>query len=282
MSKKILWMTTIFLIVFILSARYSQAMYFPSEQGWQERIEEGINYALNHPEFYIRKDQDVEITTDKRILEEINKRIDNWWQIARSEWGTMGVPTVVYFALLDDNMLSEWLGSSAIILTPFLFVVCGTCAEEVAKESAEKWEQAEYFFESTKRRESEKARRMFELTAHYTWIFHIPFIVHSKLPFPPETKYFLRYYPEDYVMGVDEEIKAKAVYVSSRESVVPEAESAGFFYYLAFSYEEILGLREGSPSFNEDISELLGRMVLTVVTNMGEELIFPFDLSEMR
>lgn len=281
MSKKILWTVTTLLIVFILSMEHSQAIYFPSEQGWQERIEEGMNYALNHPEFYIRKDQDVEIITDKRILEEINKRIDNWWQIARSEWGTMGVPTVVYFALLDDNMLSEWLGSCAIILTPFLMVVYGTCATEAVKEKAEKYEQAEYFFESSKRRESEKARRIFELTAHYAWMFHIPFIVHSKLPFPPETKYFLRYYPEDYMMGEEVEIRAEAVYVSSRESVV-EAESAGFFYYLAFSYEEILGLREGSPSFNEDLSELLGRMVLIVVTSVGEELIFPFDLSKMR
>ncbi len=82
-------------------------------------------------------------------------------------------------------------------------------------------------------------------------------------------------------MGIDEKIEAEAVYVTSRESVAGER-SGGFSYYLAFPTEEILYIPTIGDSFNEETSELLGRMVLTIVTNAGEELIFPFDLSEMR
>ncbi len=283
MSKKLLWMTTTFLIVFILSTRYSQAMYWPSrEEGLgQERIEEGESYAINHPELYIEEDGDLEIVTQYRELEEAYRRVDNWWQIARSEWGTVGISTALYFTFLDENIATETAIASAVILTPFLMVIGGTRGAQIWTEKLEGEEKERYLFEGEEVMIAEMGQRIAELALYYVWFHHIPFIVHSVYPLPPETRYLLRYYPEDYLMGIDEKIDVEAAYVTSRESVVEE-ESAGFFYYLAFPTEEILFNPTASVSFNEETSELLGRMILTVVTNAGEELIFSFDLSEMR
>lgn len=276
MSKKLLWMTTIFLIVFILSTRYSHAMYLPSmeEDLGQERLEEAKNYAFAHPELLMRKDRRVEIVTTERILEELYRRLGNWWKIAKSEWGTAGILTLGYFSMLDHNILAEIPSASAIILTPFLMVVGNTLGVEATKElyEVEKQEEPLLF---------EMSYKSGEVTGSYAWFFHIPFIVYSGHSLPPKTKYILRYYPEDYLMGIDEKIEAEAVYVTSRESVAGEM-TAGFFYYLAFPTEKILFSPTASASFNEETSELLGRLVLTIVTNAGEELIFPFDLSEMR
>ena len=283
MSKKLLWMTTTFLIVFILSTRYSQAMYWPSrEEGLgQERIEEGESYAINHPELYIEEDGDLEIVTQYRELEEAYRRVDNWWQIARSEWGTVGISTALYFTFLDENIATETAIASAVILTPFLMAIGVTRAVQIWTEKLEGEEEEKYLFEGEEVMIAEMGQRIAELALYYVWFHHIPFIVHSVYPLPPETRYLLRYYPEDYLMGIDEKIDVEAAYVTSRESVVEE-ESAGFFYYLVFPTEEILFNPTASVSFNEETSELLGRMILTVVTNAGEELIFSFDLSEMR
>jgi len=276
MSKKPLWMITTFLIVFILSARYSQAMYLPStEEGLnQERLEEAKNYAFAHPEFLMRKDRRVEIITTERILEELYRRLGNWWEIAKSEWGTPGILTLGYFSVLDHNILAEIPSASAIILTPFLLTIANTLGVEATKE----------LYEVEKKEEplsSEMSYKSGEVTGSYMWFFHIPFIVYSGHSLPPKTKYILRYYPEDYLMGIDEKIETEAVYVTSRESVAGEI-SGGFFYYLAFPTEEILYIPTIGASFNEETSELLGKMVLTIVTNAGQELIFLFNLSEMR
>lgn len=275
MSKKILWMTTTFLIVFILSARYSQAIYLSSteEDLNQERLEEAKNYAFAHPELLMKRNRRLEIVTGERILEESDRRLGNWWGIAKSEWGTAGISTLLYFSTLDHNIAKIRL-ASAIILTPFLLTVANTLGVETSKELYEMEKKEEPLL-------SEMSYKSGEVTGNYRWFFHIPFIVYSGRSLPPKTKYILRYYPEDYLMGIDEKIEAEAVYVSSRESVVGE-ESVGFFYYLAFPTEAILYIPTIGDSFNEETSELLGEMVLTIVTNAGEELIFPFDLSEMR
>ncbi len=283
MSKKLLWMTTTFLIVFILSGGYSQAMYLPSteEDLNQERLEEAKNYAISHPELYIEMERDLEIVTQYRDLEEVYRRVNNWWQIAKSEWGTGGISTAIYFWMLDENTWDEIRWGSAVILTPFLMAVAGTKKSQIWTERFEGREKEKYLFEGEEVMMDEMALRDAESAYFYAWFFHIPFIIESAYSFPPETKYFLRYSPEDYVIDVDEKIEMEAVYATSRESVVGE-ESAGFFYYVAFPAEKILFSPATSSSFNEETSEFTGKMVLTVVTNVGEELIFPFDLSEMR
>ncbi len=276
MSKKILWTVTIFSIVFILSIEHSQAMYLPSmdEDLSQERFEEAKEYAFAHPEFLMRRDPMVEIFTNERILEEWYRRLGNWWEIAKSEWGTAGISTLGYFSMLDHNILAEIPSTSAIILTPFLMVVANTLGVEATKE----------LYEIEKKEEpllSEMGYKSGEVTSSYIWFFHIPLIVYSDYSLPPETKYILRYYPEDYLLGIDEKMEAEAVYINSRESLVGE-ESVGFFYYLAFPTEDILFSPTASFSSNEEISELLGRMVLMIITKAGEKLVFPFDLSKMR
>lgn len=284
MSKRILWMTTTFLVVFILSARSSQAMYFPSVEGEgfsHERIQEAESYAVSHPEFFIKEDRDLEMVTQYRELEEVYRRVNTWWQIARSEWGTVGISTALYFTFLDENIATETAIASAVILTPFLMVIGGTRAVQIWTEKLEGEEKERYLFEGEEVMMAEMGQRIAELALYYVWAHYIPFIVHSVYALPPETRYLLRYHPEDYLMGIDEKIDVEAAYVTSRESVVEE-ESAGFFYYLAFPTEKILFSPAVSGSFNEETSELSGGMILTVVTNAGEEIIFSFDLSEMR
>lgn len=221
----------------------------------------------------MREDRRLEIITNQRTLEESNRRLGNWWGIAKSEWGTAGISTLGYFSTLDHNIPEIRLASD-IILTPLLSVVGNTLGIEALKELYEVEKEEEPLL-------SEMSYKSGEATGNHAWFFHVPIIIYSRHSLPPKTKYILRYYPEDYLMGIDEKIEAEAVYVTSRESVAGER-SAGFFYYLAFPTEEILYIPTIGDSFNEETSELLGRMVLTIVTNVGEELIFPFDLSEMR
>ncbi len=284
MSKKMFGMVTTLLMVLVLFVEHSQAMYFPSVEGEgfsHERIQEAESYAISHPEFFIEEDRDLEMVTQYRELEEVYRRVNNWWQIARSEWGTVGISTALYFTFLDENIATETAIASAVILTPFLMAIGVTRAVQIWTEKLEGEEEEKYLFEGEEVMIAEMGQRIAELGLYYVWAHYIPFIVHSVYPLPPETRYLLRYYPEDYLMGIDEKIEAEAAYVTSRESVVEE-ESAGFFYYLVFPTEEILFNPTASVSFNEETSELLGRMILTVVTNAGEELIFSFDLSEMR
>jgi len=282
MFKKLLCMTTTFLIVFILSARYSQAMYFPSAEGLgEERAGEAKSYAISHPEFFVKEDQDLEMGGQYKILEEAYRRTGHWWQIVKSEWGTVGVSTAEYFAFLDENMVEKTRWASAVILTPFSMAVGIFVADEVDAERLERQGEKKYLFKEEEIELTEMSTKIFELSTLNAWAFYMPFIVYSFYSFPPETKYVLRYYPEDYMGGIDEKGEAEAVYVAYRESVVEDT-STGFFYYLAFPTEKILFSPTASVSFNEETSEVLGRMVLTVVTNAGEELIFPFNLSEMR
>ena len=282
MSKKMFGMVTTLLMVLVLFVEHSQAMYYPSVGGLgEERAEEANSFAINHPEFFIKEDRDLEIVTERRVLEEASRRVNNWWQIAKSEWGTVGVSTALYFAFLDENITEQLEVASAVILTPFLMAVTGNLASEDAAEKIERQGEKGYLFEEDEIMSSEMGMKGAELLVGYAWAFYIPFIIDSAYPFPPETKYVLRYYPEDYIYGIDEKIEAEAVYVASRESVVEEM-SAGFFYYLAFPTEETLFGSTSGASFNEETSELLGKMVLTVVTNAGEKVFFPFDLSEMR
>jgi len=110
----------------------------------------------------------------------------------------------------------------------------------------------------------------------YAWFFHIPFIVWSSKKFPAGNKYILRFYPEGY-----EGLRRKgleSIFSFDRESKVSESRNASFFYYLAFSAEELLP----EISFNGEETELKGNMALIIITQVGEEVIFPFDLSKIR
>lgn len=117
-------MTIISLVVSIFSARYCQVMYFPLIKGLgEERAEEAKSYAISHPEFFVKKERDLEIGGQYRVLEEAYRRTGHWWQIAKSEWGTVGVPTAEYFAFLDENIAEKTRWASAVILTHFSLMV---------------------------------------------------------------------------------------------------------------------------------------------------------------
>ena len=89
----------------------------------EERAEEAKSYAISHPEFFAKKDRDLEIGGQYRVLEEAYRRTGHRWQIAKSEWGTVGVSTAEYFAFLDENIVEKTRWASTVILTPFSLMV---------------------------------------------------------------------------------------------------------------------------------------------------------------
>ena len=191
---------------------------------------EAENYGKTHPDIFLPQDQTIDIITktERKILEEKHRREYNWWKIAKTEWGTVGIPTVGYFNVIDYNVGGFPL-ASAIILTPFLIKAAAISSLEVNKD---KIEQAK---EEAKILYWEISTKMGELCMSYAWFFHMPFIVWSSKKFPAGTKYILRFYPRGR-----EKKEVESIFSFDRESKISESRNAGFFYYLAFSAEELL------------------------------------------
>jgi len=279
MLKKLRGVGIIILLICLL-IKPSRAVYWPSEEGLGvERIREAENYGKTHLDLMLYEDKDVELLTNRRILEEKHRRQYNWWKIAKTEWGTVGIPTMMYLGWIDAN-IKEFPVSSAVILTPFLMAASLVSSVEGSKEKFEELDKEEPLFAEEEAIRAEMGPKYGELVPYYAWSFHMPFVIWSEKKFPVTARYVLRYYPEEYYL---EKGEAEAVYVVSRESRISENENAGFFYYVAFPTLKILKLEDGiGPSLNDQGTEATGLMVLMVITEAGEEWIFPFDLSKIR
>lgn len=264
MLKKLTVLGITLLITSIL-VKSSEAVYLTFTEDISREAE---NYGKTHPDIFLPQDQTIDIITktEKKVLEEKHRREYNWWKIARTEWGTVGIPTVGYFNVIDYNVGGFPL-ASAIILTPFLIKAAAISSLEVNKD---KIEQAK---EEAKILYWEISTKVGELCMSYAWFFHIPFIVWSSKEFSTGTKYILRFYPE----GLEKK-EVENVFSFNRESKIGESENAGFFYYIAFPAEDLF--RE--IFLGEEGVELKGNMDLVLITEAGEEVIFPFDLSKIR
>lgn len=268
MLKKLTVLGITLLITSIL-VKSSEAVYFRSEEGLAlQRNEEAENYGKMHPDIFLPQDQTIDIIrkTEKKVLEERDRRIYSWWKIAEMEWGTVGIPTVGYFLTIDYN-IGKFPLASAVILTPFLMKAAAVSVSEVEKD---KMEQAE---EETEIVPWEMGTKQGELSGSCSWLFHIPFIIWSSDKLPGEIRFILRFYPKER-----EPKEVESVFSFDRESKIGEDVNAGFFHYVAFPAEEFF--RE--VSFSEDGTELKGNITLILITQVGEEVIFPFDLSKMR
>lgn len=264
MLKKLTALGITLLITSIL-VKSSEAVYLTFTEDISREAE---NYGKTHPDIFLPQDQTIDIITktEKKILEERHRREYNWWKIARTEWGTVGIPTVGYFCAVDRNVGGFPL-ASAVILTPFLVKAAAISSLKVDKD---KIEQAK---EEAKIVSWEMSTKEGELCMSYAWFFHIPFIVWSSKKFPAGTKYILRFYP-----GERENKEVESVFSFGRESKIGESRNAGFFYYIAFPTEGFLT----EVSFSDEETELKGNVALVLITQAGEEVIFPFDLSKIR